>query len=172
MNEYLSETGTVQDPKNAFLDALSLLYRNNSENDFKAIITRWIIPEIRRLQAEAGSSRSESAPNHRDPSLPPPYSYAGVQPERVQPQQPAIEPQRLNPSNIEIWRYTSRLWEEAQHRNLPPPGVTDIQLRGFPARFQTIVEFGGVQGQGEASTKKDAKHIASRDVCGQLAIVL
>jgi hypothetical protein len=172
LNQYFSETGPVQDPKNDFLGALSFLHRNNSDNDFKTIITKWIIPEIRGLQAYAGRPRSESVHDRRDRSSPPPYSYARVQSETAESQQPAIEPQRLNSSNIEIWRYTSRLWEVAQLRNLPPPNVTDTQLRGFPARFRVIVEFGRVQAQGEASSKKQARHIASRDVCSQLGIVL
>ncbi|KAL4874552.1 hypothetical protein BJY04DRAFT_211981 [Aspergillus karnatakaensis] len=171
LNEYLSDTGTVQDPENDFLVALGFLHRKNSDTDFRAIITKWIIPEIRSLQAHAGSPRSESVPNPRDQSSPPPYSSTRIQSETVESQQPAREPQRSNSSNVEIWRYTSRLWEEAQLHDLPPK-CTDTQLSNFPTRFRVIVEFRGAQGQGEASNKKQAKHIASRDVCWQLGIVL
>ncbi|KAL2807565.1 hypothetical protein BJX63DRAFT_436934 [Aspergillus granulosus] len=161
-----------ENPRKDFLRALGFFYRTSSEDAYKFDLNELIIPEIQGLHACASSPRSESTSSESDGSSPPPYSSVRAQSETVEPQQPAIDPpQRPNSSNIDIWRYTSRLWEEG-HLSNEVPSVTDTLLSSLPIRFRVTVAFRGRQGHGEAPNKKEAKHIASRAICQQLGIVL
>ncbi|KAL4983994.1 hypothetical protein BDW68DRAFT_190838 [Aspergillus falconensis] len=156
------------DAREDFFLALGYLHRTRPEELFKSIILKCIIPEIQDLDAQRPEAHagSESSSNHRHENSPPPYSYA-----RTETEQPDIEPQGPDRPDVEIWRYTSRLWEEAQ-RYCEIPEVDDEMISSFPTRYRCAVKFRGRRGEGEASSKKQAKHIASKDVCRQLGIYL
>jgi hypothetical protein len=154
-----------------FFRAFGFLHRTKPEEDYKSITENCIIPEIQDLDAErseahARTLRSPSSSNHRVENSPPPYSYV-----RMESEQTNIELQLPDRSSVEIWRYTSRLWEEGQCCN-EVPEVDDEMISSYPTRFRCAVKFRGRQGRGEASSKKQAKHIASKDICEQLGIYL
>ncbi|KAL6238319.1 hypothetical protein BDW75DRAFT_247697 [Aspergillus navahoensis] len=171
-NECALPSEDVQhDFRKDFFQAFGFLHRTKPEEVYRPITENCIIPEIQDLdaprpEAHAEILRSASRSNHRDEHSPPPYTYVGMESE-----QPTIELQVPDRSSVEVWRYTSRLWEEAQCCN-ELPEVHNEMIGGFPTRFRCAVKFRGRQGKGEASSKKQAKHIASKDVCEQLGIYL
>jgi hypothetical protein len=163
------ETG--QDPQKCLHQAIGFLHRIKPAENYKDIVEKYLVPEMPEIDLQFSASNASFSQSgiavSRDSgeSSPPPYSStSGVELQ-------ATQSQSTSCSDIEIWRYTSRLWEEGTSFGQFPI-VKDEMLRSFPPLFRVTVDFKGSRGEGEALNKRQAKHIASKDVCQKLGIIL
>ncbi|OJI84213.1 hypothetical protein ASPTUDRAFT_43211 [Aspergillus tubingensis CBS 134.48] len=69
----------------------------------------------------------------------------------------------------EIWKYTSRLWEDGSNHGVTP-NVKESCLSSYPPKFRITISYLGIQASGEGKTKKHAKHIAAKGVCQRLGL--
>ncbi|KAE8141229.1 hypothetical protein BDV38DRAFT_279135 [Aspergillus pseudotamarii] len=75
-------------------------------------------------------------------------------------------------SEADIWKYTSRLWEDAQFKGVEAPKVRETCISNFPTKFRVTIRHRGVEASGEGRNKKAARHIAAKRVCQKLNIRL
>lgn len=139
------------------------------EEFFKSIVEKYILPEIPQLEPlysgeNTSPSPTEEGPQVRHHTSPPPYSHARTS---ARSSNTAIE--SLRDSHVEDWRYTSRLWEEGQVLN-EMPTVEEETLSGIPIRYKVVVRLRGQCGEGQASSKRRAKHMASKDLSQKLGL--
>jgi Double-stranded RNA binding motif len=160
-----------QDAQQSLHQAIGVLHRIKPADNYKDIVERYLVPEMLAIDlqyfASSPSFSQSGIAISRDSSesSPPPYSITrGVELQ-------ATQSQSTSCSDIEIWRYTSRLWEEGTLFGQLPI-VKNKMLRSIPPLFKVTVDFKGTRGEGEASNKKQAKHIASKDICDKLGIIL
>ncbi|OJJ37969.1 hypothetical protein ASPWEDRAFT_39676 [Aspergillus wentii DTO 134E9] len=146
-----------QSPNELFPMVIGYLHRTTTRDNFVNVISHHILPKIPQQRSNTFTSSAESTNSSNDNSSPPPYSQ--TIPRRAN--------RNLDNSEAEISRYSSLLWERAQLFNTVPE-VEDVFLSNYPTRFRVIIKFRGAHGVGEASNKKQAKHIASKNVCRQL----
>lgn len=72
----------------------------------------------------------------------------------------------------DMWKYTSRLWEDAQVKGVEAPKVSETCISNFPTKFRVTIRHRGVEASGEGRNKKTARHIAAKRVCQRLNIRL
>ncbi|QKX61723.1 uncharacterized protein TRUGW13939_08878 [Talaromyces rugulosus] len=159
-NEVYVEIG--QDHQRSLHQAIGFLHRTKPDDEYKHMVDEYLVSEVFDISSQYAESNSSTGLNECSP---PPYSTA----REAEPQDP--ERQSPSRSDIEIWRYTSRLWEEGTSSG-QVPAVTDELLRRFPPLYKVTVDFKGLEGEGQAPNKKQAKHIASKDICQKLGIIL
>ncbi|KAF9882811.1 hypothetical protein FE257_005118 [Aspergillus nanangensis] len=71
LNDELSgSSDNVQDPKKGLLGTFGFLHRTMSKESFIDITKKWVIPEIRALQAHASGLQGESSSTSRDETSP------------------------------------------------------------------------------------------------------
>lgn len=166
----LSSEGYIEsgrDPQRNFHQAIGFLHRTRASEEYESIINDYIVPEIPELNPQSSGSDSDISQSSlgRNESSPPPYSTTtGATIHNNETQIPS-------PSSVNMWSYTQRLWEEGLSSGQLPT-VAEEMLCTFPPRHKLILTYRGVRGEGEASTKKQAKHIASKHICQQLGILL
>ncbi|KAF5859893.1 hypothetical protein ETB97_002252 [Aspergillus alliaceus] len=69
------------------------------------------------------------------------------------------------------WKYTCRLWEDAQVTGEEPKTV-ETCISNFPTKFHVAIRYRGVEASGEGRSKKAARHIAAKSLCGKLNLRL
>ncbi|GMG09037.1 unnamed protein product [Aspergillus oryzae] len=74
-------------------------------------------------------------------------------------------------SEADNWKYTCRLWEDAQGTG-EEPKVTEACISNFLTRFRITIQYCGVEASGEGRNKKTARHLAARRVCERLNLRL
>ncbi|OOO06859.1 double-stranded RNA binding domain protein [Aspergillus oryzae] len=74
-------------------------------------------------------------------------------------------------SEADNWKYTCRLWEDAQGTG-EEPKVEEACISNFPPRFRITIRYCGVEASGEGRNKKTARHLAARRVCERLKLRL
>ncbi|KAK6814941.1 hypothetical protein RU639_009655 [Aspergillus parasiticus] len=74
-------------------------------------------------------------------------------------------------SEADNWKYTCRLWEDAQGTG-EEPKVAEACISNFPTKFRITIRYRGVEASGEGRNKKTARHIAAKRVCEKLNLRL